>query len=215
MYPDISTARILVQSLLAPDLNLHQPAFLKRLRGLISGSSKQHDHGSKSCTISFPKCRPHLSPTEATRKIDWCNFSSCSKSIEGLYTLLECQRTTCLIPTRYLSVRGGRSCEWANLNLATYLHTMAASHMVCVCVLLSYPPTLKSCPNDIPNIICMIKDNHLYQLSTTEHPKMTCVPWPCWPMRNFLDVVDQKEDICFPLGIRILVVAYLSRHTIS
>jgi hypothetical protein len=27
-------------------------------------------------------------------------------------------------------------------------------------------------------------------------------------MRNVLDVVDQKEDICFPLGIRILVVAY-------
>ena len=27
-------------------------------------------------------------------------------------------------------------------------------------------------------------------------------------MRNVLDVVEQKEDICFPLGIRILVVAY-------
>ena len=28
------------------------------------------------------------------------------------------------------------------------------------------------------------------------------------PMRNVLDVVDQKEDICFPLGIRTLVVTY-------
>jgi hypothetical protein len=45
-----------------------------------------------------------------------------------------------------------------------------------MCVLLSCPPTLKSRPNDIPNIKCMIKDNHLYQLSTIEHPKTTCVP---------------------------------------
>ena len=28
------------------------------------------------------------------------------------------------------------------------------------------------------------------------------------PMRNVLDVVDKKDDICFPLSIRILVVAY-------
>ena len=134
MYIYVSTAWILVQSLQAPDpspLLAHYPQVSERPR--IS-SSRQHDHGSKSCTVSFPKCRPHLSPTEATRKIDWCNFSSCSKSIEGLYTLLECQRTPRLISTHYPSVRGYRSCEWANLSLATYLHTMATSHMVCVCV---------------------------------------------------------------------------------
>ena len=34
------------------------------------------------------------------------------------------------------------------------------------------------------------------------------------PMLNVLDVVDQKENVCFPLGIRILVVAYWSHHTI-
>ena len=137
------------------------------------------------------------------------------QALKAFAHFLECQRIPCLIFAHYPSVEGGHSCEWADLSLVTYLHTMAASHMVCVCMLLSCPPTLKSYSNDIPNIICMIKDNHLYQLSTTEHPKTTCVPWPCRPMRNILDVVDQKEDICFPLGIRILVVAYWSRHTIS
>ena len=90
---------------------LYQPAILKRLRGLTSGSSGQHDHESKSCTVSFSKYKPHFNTTKATRKIDWCNSTSCSKSVEGLCTLLECQRMPRLIFAHYPSVRGGRSCE--------------------------------------------------------------------------------------------------------